>query len=142
MRGLYRFDRRATYAVVPHQDRNGDGLLDDEQGRTAHFTILVASGSTRDGLGARFVRDELRKAGLATEVTVVDPDALNARRAHGDYEAIFGRFAAGAAGGLGDTDPAMNMDFWLQWQSTSWGKQIADLMRRQAASTRPGAAGE
>jgi len=28
----------------------------------------------------------------------------------------------------------MNLDFWLQWQSTSWGKQIADLMRRQAAS--------
>jgi len=151
---------RAMLAGIGLQDRNGDGLLDDEQGRTVHFTILVASGSTRDGLGARFVRDELRKAGLATEVTAMEPDALNARRAHGDYEAIFGRFAAGGAGGAGgaglpadlsavapagaevearsakagDTDPAMNLNFWLQWQSTSWGKQIADLMRRQAAS--------
>src|SRR5437667_224647 len=71
---------RAMLAGIGLQDRNGDGLLDDEQGRTAHFTILVASGSTRDGLGARFVRDELRKAGLATEVTAMEPDALNARR--------------------------------------------------------------
>jgi peptide/nickel transport system substrate-binding protein len=119
---------RAMLAGIGLQDRNADGLLDDEQGRTLRVTILVARGSTRDGLGARFVRDELRKIGIAAEVTEVEPDVLNARRARGDYDAIFSRFTPA------DTDPAMNLDFWQQWESTSWGTQIADLMRKQAAT--------
>jgi ABC-type transport system substrate-binding protein len=33
-----------------------------------------------------------------------------------------------------DSDPAMNLDFWLQWESTTWGKQIAALMRQQSST--------
>src|SRR5207244_120117 len=110
-------------AGIGLQDRNSDGELDDDRGRPARFTMLVARGSTRDGLGTRFIRDELKKIGITADIVALDPDALNARRLNGDYDAIYGRAAPV------DTDPALNPDFWLRWDGTDWGRQLADLMR-------------
>jgi peptide/nickel transport system substrate-binding protein len=122
---------RAMLAGLGLRDRNADGILDDEEGRSARFTMLVQRGSTRDELGARFVRDELRSVGIDVAIVAVEPDALQTRRLEGDYDAIYSRLVAT------DTDPAMTLDFWLQWESTSWGKQIAGLMRHQASTFDP-----
>jgi peptide/nickel transport system substrate-binding protein len=119
---------RAMFAGIGLQDRNADGILEDERGRTVRFTILVRRGSTRDGLGARFIRDELKKVGVGADIVEVEADELTARRLKNEYDAIYGRLIAS------DTDPAMNLDFWLRWESTPWGTEIAGLMRKQAAT--------
>jgi peptide/nickel transport system substrate-binding protein len=119
---------RAMLAGLGLHYRNADGILEDEEGQPARFTMLVRRESTRDGLGSRFVRDELRRVGIDVAIVTVEPDALQTRRLKGDYDAIYGRLMGT------DTDPAMNLDFWLQWESTAWGKQIAALMRKQAST--------
>ncbi len=119
-------------------DRDHDGVLEDRAGARASFTILTMKGNSVLERGATFVRDELRKVGLAVEVVPLEVGALIERIERGEYETVFFRFLTT------DLDPALNMDFWMSsglahvWNpsqpspSTDWERQIDGLMARQA----------
>lgn len=131
---------RATLAGLGLQDRNRDGMLDDDQGRPVRFTLLVPRGRPTIESGAAYLRDELKKIGLAVDVTPIDRSVLESRWEKGDYDAIYDRVP------VRDTDPALNLDFWLSsgsrhmWNprqpkpATDWEAQIDRLMLKQAST--------
>jgi len=131
---------RTTLAGLGLQDRNRDQMLDDEQGRPARFAVLVPRGTETIARGAVYLRDELKKVGVAVDLTALDPSVLRSRWQKGEYEAIYDRIQ------VTDTDPAMNLDFWLSsgsrhvWNprqlkpATDWEAQIDQLMMKQAAT--------
>jgi peptide/nickel transport system substrate-binding protein len=90
---------------------------------------------------AAFLKEDLRKIGFDVEVTALEFPALVDRVMHGNYDAVYFGFAAS------DTDPAVNLDFWLSsgafhvWNpgqetpATPWEKQIDTLMHQQMQTT-------
>jgi peptide/nickel transport system substrate-binding protein len=131
---------RAMLAGLGLQDRNRDGLLDDDQGRSVRFTLLVPRGRDTVERGAVYLRDELKKVGIAVDVTMLDPSVLQSRWQKGDYDAIYDRIP------MRDSDPAMNLDFWLSsgsrhmWNprqskpATEWEALIDRLMVKQSST--------
>lgn len=131
---------RVTLAGLGLQDRNRDQMLDDEDGRPVRFTVLVPRGTETIARGAIYLRDELKKVGIAVDVIALDPAALRSRWQRGDYEAIYDRIE------VPDTDPALNLEFWLSsgsrhvWNprqlkpATDWETQIDQMMMKQAAA--------
>jgi peptide/nickel transport system substrate-binding protein len=132
---------RTTLAGLNLQDRNRDQMLDDEQGRPVRFTVLVPTGVDTIARGAEYLRDGLKKIGIAVVVLPLDPARLHSRWEKGDYEAIYDRIP------VPDTDPALNLEFWLssgrrhmwnprqQKPATDWEKQIDQLLLKQASSS-------
>jgi peptide/nickel transport system substrate-binding protein len=121
---------RSMLAGIGLQDRNNDGILDDDAGHAMRFTVLVSQSSPSAARGAAVIRDQLKSVGIAMDVLAVDDATLGARRRKGEYDAIFGRF------NLRDSDPALNLDFWIHPNATTdWERRINELMTKQAAST-------
>lgn len=122
-------------------DKNGDGSVEDSSGKPAQFTILTQKGNTPRERGAAVLQEDLRRVGLTVDVVPLEVGALVERFSKGDYDAVyFGVLAS-------DTDPAVNLDFWLSsgtfhpWHpqqsepTTEWERQIDELMVRQVAAT-------
>ena len=129
---------RTLLAGIGLRDTNGDGMLEDASGAPARFALVTQKGNTALEKGAAFIRDELKKAGLTVDVVPLEVGALVDRMTKGDYDALYFRFLTT------DTDPAMNLDFWLSsggahvWNmeqavpATPWEKQIDTLMAQMA----------
>ena len=139
----YEHDQAAAGALLDSiglSDRDRDGLREDRAGAQASFTLITMKGNTILERGANFLRDELRKVGLAVDVVALEVGALIDRIERGDYEAVYFRFLTT------DLDPALNMDLWLSsggahvWNpgqrvpETPWERQIDQLIHRQAAT--------
>lgn len=132
---------KALLASIGLTDRNGDGALDDTQGRPARFTLVTQKGQTAYERGAAVIRDELKKIGLRVDVVEMEGNALTQRFGTGSYEAAYFRLLTS------DTDPSSNADFWLSsggfhvWNFaqktavTSWEREIDELMARQIAAS-------
>lgn len=132
---------RQLLASIGLTDRNGDGMLEDANGRPAHFTLLTQKGRPNLERGAAVIREDLKKIGLAVDVAALDVsqviDAFITKR---QFDAIY--FNATKT----DLDPGTNPDFWFSagtahvWNlqqkapATPWEKQIDDLMAQQIAS--------
>ena len=123
-------------------DRNGDGVLEDAKGAPARFTLMTQKGQTSLERGSAVIRDELKKIGLVVDVVMLDGNALvNRFLVNPQYDAVYFHI------GTTDTDPAVNLDFWLSsggshvWNpaqttpATSWEQQIDALMKAQIASS-------
>ena len=131
---------RTLLAGLGLRDSNGDGMLEDASGAPARFALVTQKGNTALEKGAAFIRDELKKVGLTVDVVPLEVGALVDRMTKGDYDALYFRFLTT------DTDPAMNLDFWLSsggahvWNmeqaapATPWEKQIDTLMGQMAGS--------
>jgi peptide/nickel transport system substrate-binding protein len=132
---------RALLASIGLTDRDGDGALEDAAGAPARFTLLTQKGQTPLERGAAVLRDELRKIGLMVDVVTLEGNALVGQFISGaKYDAVYFHFEGS------DTDPALNLDFWLSsgrsrvWNlaqkepATEWERQIDTLMMRQAAA--------
>ena len=131
---------RRLLASIGLTDRNGDGLLEDAQGRPARFTLLTQKGRPNLERGVAVIRDELKKIGLTVDVVTLDATAVIDQLLHARYEAIY--FNADKS----DLDPGTNPDFWFSVGSahmwnleektpvTDWERQIDGLMARQIAS--------
>ncbi len=130
---------RALFASIGLTDRNADGMLEDSHGTPAEFSILTQ----RDHLRARVaavVQEQLRKAGIRVDLVTVDPNAIQDRWAHGDYDSIYFGTQASA------TDPSLTPALWFSsgefhlWNrlqptpATEWERHIDDLMNRIAVS--------
>lgn len=134
---------RTLLASIGLSDRDGDGTLDDADGRAARFSILVQKGRPRLERGAAVIRDELKKVGLVADVVALEGNTVVQRILSGQYDAVY------FAPTFTDTDPAVTLDFWLSrgsfhlWNpsqpkpATDWERRIDELMSRQSASTDP-----
>jgi len=131
-------------ASIGLTDRNGDGLIEDANGRNARFTLLVQTGRANLERAAAVIRDELKKIGLTVDVVSMEGLALIERFARTrQYEAVY--FTVSKT----DTDPAVNLDFWSSrgsahpWNfnqaspATDWERRIDELVARQIAALDP-----
>ncbi len=131
---------KALLASLGLADRNGDGMLDDESGQTARFSLLTDKGHTIRERSAAIIQEQLRLIGLTVDVLGTDPTTIFGRWQKGDYDSIF--FYAP----VDSTDPARTPDFWMSsgmfhfWNpkqptpANDWEKAMDDLMRRQSTS--------
>ena len=132
---------KALLASIGLTDRNGDGQLEDAANRPARFTLLTTKGQTALERAVAVVRDELAKIGLGVDTVLLDANALVGTFLGGKpYDAVYFSLIPS------DTDPALNLDFWLSsggshlWDpeqkspATVWERQIDALMLKQAAS--------
>jgi peptide/nickel transport system substrate-binding protein len=126
---------RAKLGELGLRDRTGDGLLDDAMRRPLSFTLLIRRDAPSAARAATFLAATLKAIGVRMDVMPVDAQTLAARRAKGNYDAIYDRIE------FGDTDPAMNLDFWTSFPSGTqgarppdWRRHITQLMTKNATT--------
>jgi peptide/nickel transport system substrate-binding protein len=131
---------RALLSSVGLTDRDGDGMLEDAAGRPAQFSLLSQKGHTIRERTASMIQQQLRAAGIAVDLVMLDANGIPRRWMQQDYDAIYFGVQSSA------TDPGLNLQFWLSsgyshfWNpsqpkpATEWERQIDDLMHRQAAT--------
>jgi peptide/nickel transport system substrate-binding protein len=134
---------RALLAGLDLTNRDGDEWLEDRHGTEARFSVLTYRGNQVIEREAAFLRDEMKKVGVALDLVPLEQNALIDRMLTGKFEAIFFGYNAS------NLDPALNLDFWLSsgathiWNmaqarpATDWERQIDDLIATQSASTDP-----
>ncbi len=117
-------------------DRNGDATLEDSNGHAVRFTLLTQKGNTSLERGASVIRDGLAQVGMHVDVVALEVGALIDRVMRGDYDAAYFRLLTT------DTDPALNLDFWMSsgsahvWNPeqrtpiTAWEAEIDALMEQ------------
>lgn len=131
----------ALLAGIGLRDRNGDGMLDDERGRTARWTLITQAGNAIRERSAAVIQEALRKVGLQVDVTPIDGRMVGAAVGRGDYDAVFFGF------NFDSFDPGRAQEFWLSsgafhvWHAgqsspaTRWEAEIDELIRQQSRTT-------
>jgi peptide/nickel transport system substrate-binding protein len=119
---------------------NGAGTLRDRDGRPVRFMLLTQKGNTSLERGAAVIRDSLARVGVQVDVVALEAGAVVDYIQRGEYDAAYFKLLTT------DTDPALNLDFWLSsgsahvWNveqktpSTAWESEI-DVLMQQVATT-------
>jgi len=124
------------------EDRNGNGVVEDQQGHEARFTVLTQRGVGWYERGLAELRSQLAPIGIAIEPAAVENATLIQRMLGSDYEAMYQRF------GTTDLDPASELDMWLSsgdahfWHlgdthPEPWEAEIDALMKQNMATPDP-----
>jgi peptide/nickel transport system substrate-binding protein len=123
--------------------RHDDATLQDGNGRAVRFTLLTQKGNTSVERGASVVRDSLGRVGVRVDVVALEAGALIDYVMRGEYDAAYFRLLTT------DTDPTLNLDFWLSsgsahvWNpgqrapSTGWEAKIDALMDQVSTTLDP-----
>ena len=132
---------KSLLAAIGLVDRNGDGTVEDAQNRPGRFTLLTAKGQTALERGVAVISEELKKIGLTVDTVPLDGNALVGQFLSGKgFDAVYFPLIPS------DTDPALNLDYWLSsggshfWNAsqatpaTAWEREIDALMTKQAAT--------
>ena len=134
---------RALLAGLGLTDRDGDGVLDDRQGKPVRFSIQSQQQDTLRMRTLTVLQEHLRQVGIAVDLVGVDTGTIVKNWGDGRYDAIY--FGVEAT----SLDPAANLDFWLSsgsfhlWNpsqktpATDWERAIDDVMQRQAVAPDP-----
>ncbi len=124
-------------------DRDGDGLLEDEAGSAARFSILTGRGNTTRDRTLSVIQEHLRRVGLTVDIVSLEVGAMVARWMARDYDAMFFYVV------FDSFDPARSLEYWMSsgsfhfWNpgqttpATSWEVRIDDLMRQQSTTLDP-----
>lgn len=132
---------KALLESIGLKDRNGDGVLDEPNGKTAHLSVIIRKGNTTTERTIANVQEQLRAIGLTLDIVTLDMGALIDLWTKGTYDTIY----YGAP--ISATDPTVNADGWLSsgafhfWNpsqakpTTTWEKEIDDLMGQMASTT-------
>jgi peptide/nickel transport system substrate-binding protein len=116
-------------------------MLEDAAGAPARFSVVTQQGHTIRQRTVAVLQEQLRQAGVAVDVTGLDPNALFDRWSRGDYDAMYFGVQSSA------TDPGLNPQFWLSsgnfhfWNprqrspSTGWERRIDALFQEQSVAT-------
>ena len=125
------------------EDRNKNGIVEDEKGIEARFTVLTQKGITSYEAATRVLREQVKAAGIALDVVPLEIGAVIERLEACNYDAIYMRAL------MSDLDPGLTLDYWLSsgdahlWNmsqkmpATAWEKEIDRLMTEQASSSDP-----
>jgi peptide/nickel transport system substrate-binding protein len=131
---------RDLLASLGLRDANGDGMLEDRQGRPVRFSILVQAGHAIRERTAAVLQQQLRAVGIAVDIVPLEGGAMGQRWMKAEYDSIFHGWQVSA------TDPAMTLDFWLSgsaqhfWNpsqsspATEWERRMDELMLEQASA--------
>ena len=134
---------RALLRSIGLEDRDGNGVVEDESGTEARFTVITQRGIGWYERGTSVLREELTGIGIALDIAPLEFGTMIQRLLACDYDAMYFRPLAT------DFDPAGNMDFWLSsgsahlWNmaqraaATEWERRIDTLMLEQAATLDP-----
>ena len=134
---------RELLKSVGLEDRNNNGVVEDEAGTEARFTVLTQRGITYYEKGATVIRDYAKAVGVALDIAAVEAGTLFKRVEACDYDAAYIRPL------MTDLDPALGMDFWLTsggthlWNmnqkapATAWEMEIDRLITEQARISDP-----
>ncbi len=134
---------RALLRSIGLEDRDGNGVVEDESGTEARFTVITQRGIGWYERGTAVLREELIGIGIALDIAPLEFGTMIQRLLACDYDAMYFRPLAT------DFDPAGNMDFWLSsgsahfWNmaqraaATEWERRIDTLMLEQAATLDP-----
>jgi peptide/nickel transport system substrate-binding protein len=122
------------------EDRNGNGVVEDQKGTEARFTVITQQGIGYYERGTTVLREQAAAVGIALDIVPLEFSAMVTRLLACDYDAIYMKPYTT------DLDPAGNMDYWLSsgsahlWNmhqktpATDWEKQIDTLMQEQATT--------
>ena len=122
------------------EDRNGNGIVEDEAGTEARFAVITQRGVSSYERGTTVLRERAAKVGIVLDIVPLEFGAMIQKMLASDYDAIYMKPIAT------DMDPAANMDLWLSsgsahfWNleqktpATEWEKRIDTLMLEQAAA--------
>jgi peptide/nickel transport system substrate-binding protein len=122
------------------EDRNNNGIVEDERGTEARFTVLTQKGITNYESATMVLREQVKAAGIALDVVPLEIGAVIERLESCNYDAIYMRPI------MSDLDPGQSLDFWLSsgdghlWNmsqktpATEWEKEIDRLMLEQSSS--------
>jgi peptide/nickel transport system substrate-binding protein len=125
------------------EDRNNNGIVEDEHGTEARFTVVTQRGITNYESGMAELREHAKKAGIVLDVAPLEIGALVERIESCNYDAVYFRPV------MSDLDPALSLDFWLSsgdthlWNmsqktpATEWEKEIDRLMLEQSSTLEP-----
>ncbi len=67
---------RALLAAAGWRDKNGDGILEDEQGRPFKFTIRTNQGNEERKKVAEIMQQRLKEVGVSTEIQIIEWSAF------------------------------------------------------------------
>ena len=124
---------KALLAEMGLKDRNGDGILEDEQGNKVSFTINTNAGNTNREQIADFVRNDLKQVGVEANTLFIEFNLMSTKidSAH-DWECfVFGL--------TGSDEPHWGANIWkssarlhMWWPnqktpSTDWEKRIDEI---------------
>ena len=139
----YPFDvakAKALLAGIGLSDRNQNGVVEDEKGTEARFTVITQRGLGWYERGLQVISESAKQIGVVFETAPLENGAMIQRMLACDFDAIYMRVLAT------DPEPATNLDFWLSsgsahvWNreqktpATPWEAQIDELITRQASS--------
>jgi peptide/nickel transport system substrate-binding protein len=130
---------RALLAGMGLKDRDGDGYLEDEQGRRVEFTLTTNVESTVRAKIAACIRQDLEKVGIRVNLRSMTFNALiTVLDFTNDWEACLMTV-------LGESEPHWRADLWKSsgrnhtWfpqqvrPSTNWEAEVDDIFDRGAA---------
>jgi peptide/nickel transport system substrate-binding protein len=132
---------RARFASLGFKDADGDGVLEDGSGKPLRFSLITNRGNTIRERTVAVLQEQLRKAGVAVDLSIIERGAMIQRILGGDYDAVY--FGTETS----SPDPASTLDFWVSsggfhiWHmgqkspATEWERQIDDLMKRQVSTS-------
>jgi peptide/nickel transport system substrate-binding protein len=131
---------KALLASIGLADRNNNGVVEDEKGTEARFTVITQRGVGWYERGLQVIGESAKQIGVAFDVAPLENGAMIQRMLACDFDAIYMRVLAT------DLEPSANLDFWLSsgsahvWNreqktpATPWEAQVDELMTRQAST--------
>ena len=129
---------RALLAEIGIQDRNGDGLLEDDTGRPIEFELNTNAGNSRREKGSILVQEDLKRLGIKVNFRPLDFNTLVARLdSRYDFECIFLGLATESIDPCESMNTLKSDGFTHQWfprqltPSTEWEARIDLLMNTQ-----------
>jgi peptide/nickel transport system substrate-binding protein len=127
------------------KDVNGDGIYETSTGKPLTIELLTQRGHAIRERASEVIASDLEDAGLTVNVVPLDVPALVDRLQKGTYDAAY--FTVSTS----DTDPSVNLDYWLStgsfhvWHprqkkpATPWEAEIDRLMQELTGLTDPAA---
>jgi peptide/nickel transport system substrate-binding protein len=134
---------RALLEGLGLRDRDGNGVVEDERGTEARFTVMTQQGIGYYERGTTVLREQAAAVGIALDIVPLEFSTMITRMLACDYDAVYMRPLAT------DLDPAGNLDYWLSsgsahlWNigqktpATEWEQRIDTLMREQESTLDP-----
>jgi peptide/nickel transport system substrate-binding protein len=127
-------------SLPPFDPDAAQRLLDGLGTHDLRFTLVTQKGNTSLERGAAVIRESLARVGVHVDVVALEVGALIETIMRGDYDAAYFRLLTT------DSDPSLNLDFWLSsgsahvWHpqqrtpATPWEAEIDRLMDRVSTS--------
>jgi peptide/nickel transport system substrate-binding protein len=131
---------RALLAGLGLEDRDRNGIVEDQAGTEARFTVITQQGIGYYERGTTVLREQAAAAGVALDIVPLEFSAMITRMLACDYDAIYMRPLTT------ELDPAANLDYWLSsgsahlWNmeqttpQTDWEERIDSLMHEQSTA--------